>query len=45
LVQFFVFPRLAAAATKGRGLPPKNGQIALWLNTRVVKCEQYVSEE
>jgi len=25
--------------------PPKNGEIALWLNMRVVKCKYYVSQE
>jgi len=25
--------------------PPKNREIALWLNTRVVKCKYYVSQE
>ena len=25
--------------------PPKNGLIALWPNTRVVKCKYYVSQK
>ena len=28
-----------------RADPPKNGVIALWPNTRVVKCEYYVSQK
>jgi len=28
-----------------RGSPPKNGVIALWPNTRVVKCKYYVSQK
>ena len=26
-------------------VPPKNGVIALWSNTRVVKCKYYVSQK
>ena len=26
-------------------MPPKNGVIALWPNTRVVKCKYYVSQK
>ena len=28
-----------------RKIPPKNGVIALWPNTRVVKCKYYVSQK
>ena len=28
-----------------RASPPKSGEIALWPNTRVVKCKSYVSQK
>ena len=36
---------LARATLTEHLFPPKDGEIALWPNTRVVKCKYYVSQK